>query len=109
MHLLKKYAREAFEALAYIHKNNIIHCDIKLSNMGLHKESEDSEGVLKLFDFGLSVFIDSEIEGKAHLDKSIGTFGYMAPELKGVRFFTNIFLCIYRVILWLDLRLIFGL
>lgn len=52
--------------------------------MGLDKESDDSEEVLKIFDFGLSVYADSEIEGKAHLEKSVGTFGYMAPELQGV-------------------------
>eukprot|EP00344_Euplotes_crassus_P008409 CAMPEP_0197012830 /NCGR_PEP_ID=MMETSP1380-20130617/63972_1 /TAXON_ID=5936 /ORGANISM="Euplotes crassus, Strain CT5" /LENGTH=127 /DNA_ID=CAMNT_0042436627 /DNA_START=392 /DNA_END=775 /DNA_ORIENTATION=+ len=83
MELLKKYAKEILCALVHIHSKGILHCDIKLSNMGLHKDSEDSEEILKLFDFNLSVYIDSEIEGKAHLEKSVGTFGYMAPELTG--------------------------
>ena len=87
MGLLKKYAKDALSALAYIHSQGVIHCDIKLSNMGLHKESEEDEETLKLFDFSLSVYADSEIEGKAHLEKSVGTFGYMAPELQGVSSF----------------------
>jgi serine/threonine protein kinase len=62
----------------------IIHGDVKLANIGLHKESEDSEGVIKVFDFGLSLVSDSSLSGKAHMNKSVGTFGYMAPELKGV-------------------------
>jgi len=111
MELLQKYAREAFRALEYIHNKGIIHCDIKLANMGLHKESEESEGDLKIFDFGLSVFADSEIEGKAHLDRSVGTMGYMAPELHGVSVsFTNIFLMFfnYREIFLSALKLTSG-
>lgn len=88
MEQLRKYAREALDALAYIHSKDIIHADIKLANMGLHQEDEDSEEVLKIFDFGLSIIGNPEIEGKAYLNHSIGTFGYMAPELKGVS--TNI-------------------
>lgn len=84
MDLLKKYAREAFEALAYIHNMGIIHADIKLANIGLHKDPETGEEILKIFDFGLSLEVNEEIEGKANLSRSIGTFGYMAPELKSV-------------------------
>lgn len=62
----------------------IIHADIKLANIGLHKESEDSEGIVKVFDFGLSLVTDSSLDGKAHMSRGVGTFGYMAPELKGV-------------------------
>lgn len=82
--MLRRYAKEILEGLDYIHNMGIIHADIKLSNIGLHKESEDSEPVIKIFDFGLSQVMESEFEGKAHLSQAIGTFGYMAPELKGV-------------------------
>lgn len=84
MGALKKYAKEALQGLAYIHSKGIIHCDVKLSNMGLNKNAENSEEILQIFDFNLSVFADSDMEGKAHLDQCVGTFGYMAPELKGV-------------------------
>eukprot|EP00343_Euplotes_focardii_P000815 CAMPEP_0205802094 /NCGR_PEP_ID=MMETSP0205-20121125/4295_1 /ASSEMBLY_ACC=CAM_ASM_000278 /TAXON_ID=36767 /ORGANISM="Euplotes focardii, Strain TN1" /LENGTH=91 /DNA_ID=CAMNT_0053067923 /DNA_START=443 /DNA_END=718 /DNA_ORIENTATION=- len=68
MELLKKYAREALSALEYIHSRGLIHCDIKLANMGLHKESEDSEEVLKIFDFGLGIRSEPELCGKAHIE-----------------------------------------
>jgi serine/threonine protein kinase len=82
--LLKKYAKEILEGLDYIHNMGIIHADIKLANIGLHKENEDSDPIIKIFDFGLSQVMESEYAGKAHLNQAIGTFGYMAPELKGV-------------------------
>mmetsp|Transcript_15111 Transcript_15111/g.17501 ORF Transcript_15111/g.17501 Transcript_15111/m.17501 type:complete len:150 (+) Transcript_15111:464-913(+) len=81
--LLKKYATEILEALEYIHSKGVVHADIKLANILLHRESEDDEEVIKLIDFGLSLVIDPQNDGKACMSKTSGTFGYMAPELKG--------------------------
>ena len=72
------------KALEYIHSMGFVHADIKLANICLHKEDEDSEEIIKLIDFGLSLVTDPELESKAHMSQSVGTFGYMAPELKGV-------------------------
>jgi serine/threonine protein kinase len=41
-----------------------------------------------VFDFGLSLIIESQEDQQVHLNHSVGTFGYMAPELKGVSIFT---------------------
>lgn len=45
--------RDVLEALVYLHQNNQIHRDIKLSNLLL-----DDEGTTYLSDFGVSGFID---------------------------------------------------
>jgi len=54
-----------------IHGENIIHRDIKPNNM-----KRDSEGIIKIFDFGLSRDSDS---GETTGFK--GTYGFAAPEL----------------------------
>ena len=60
------------EGIADIHAHGRVHRDIKRQNM-----KYDSEGCLKIFDFGLA-----RIEaGNATTIGAIGTPGYMAPEL----------------------------
>lgn len=75
----KPYATGDFLRLAYqiasglcdIHAHDIVHRDIKLNNMKF-----DSEGIVKLFDFGLSCESDEHVT-----TASRGTFVYRAPEL----------------------------
>ena len=60
-------------ALAYLHKNKMLHCDMKSQNILL---TED--GTVKLCDFGLSRYqekFESDNHGK------IGTPHWMAPEI----------------------------
>lgn len=68
------------EALHYIHKQNVVHCDIKTENI-LIAEEESVEGkrrkmVAKLLDFGLA---RSLIASRASTSLS-GTPHYVAPE-----------------------------
>jgi len=65
--LAAKYLWGAMKALEYIHKEDIIHCDIKSLNFLVHSQT------LKICDFGMSVRNDErEIVG--------GSPVYMSPE-----------------------------
>ena len=66
-------------ALFYLHSYGIIHRDIKLENLVMVDESEESD--VKIVDFGLSKLVGSD----EHCTEPYGTYGFVAPEvLKGV-------------------------
>ncbi|XP_020292574.1 neither inactivation nor afterpotential protein C isoform X2 [Pseudomyrmex gracilis] len=65
--------REVIKALIHLHEHNVIHRDIRGSNIVLTKEGE-----VKLIDFGLSKTMKSELE-KPHT--CIGSPCWMAPEV----------------------------
>ncbi|XP_022094087.1 serine/threonine-protein kinase PLK1-like [Acanthaster planci] len=67
------FMRHAVLAMQYLHKNQIIHRDLKLGNLFL-----DDEMDLKLGDFGLATRIEKEGERKRTL---CGTPNYIAPEV----------------------------
>jgi eukaryotic-like serine/threonine-protein kinase len=67
------YARQACEALAYVHEQHVIHRDVKPENLIL-----GSDGVV-LVDFGIAREHRASGEGTA----AIGTPGFMAPEVVG--------------------------
>ena len=68
---IKHYCFELLLAIEYLHKRNIIHRDIKLSNVLLSEKME-----VRLCDFGLA--IENGIEGQKNV---CGTPNYIAPEL----------------------------
>ena len=67
------YARQACEALAYVHEQHVIHRDVKPENLILGRD-----GVV-LVDFGIAREPRAGAEGTA----AVGTPGFMAPEVIG--------------------------
>jgi len=65
------YAEQMLEAVAYAHKQGIIHCDIKPENLILFSENR-----LRLTDFGIAKV--AQKNGRAA--SGSGTIGYIAPE-----------------------------
>ena len=76
---VKHYCYELLLALEYLHSRNIIHRDVKLSNVLLSDKME-----VKLCDFGLA------IENNTNNSKTIcGTPNYIAPEILNLKNNTN--------------------
>jgi len=72
-HKSKFYCAEICYAIGFLHANNIIYRDIKLENILL-----DSEGHIKLADFGLCK-MDMDCNSKTNT--FCGTLEYLAPEI----------------------------
>ncbi len=70
------YIRQAAEGLAHAHQRNLIHCDIKPSNLLI---TED--GVVKILDLGLARLAAKETKQKTADPRLVGTVDYQAPEL----------------------------
>ena len=74
--LTEKEARPMFRQIVYglghIHSRNVLHRDIKLDNMLL-----DSDGAIKICDFGVSKIIDKHLS----TNDQCGTPAYLAPEI----------------------------
>ncbi|CAH1977039.1 unnamed protein product [Acanthoscelides obtectus] len=78
----KKIIKQLANAVYYLHKNQIVHRDIKMENILLSKNPDNPTDLyfIKLSDFGLSVIkAGSFIQGMMH--DRCGTMLYMAPEI----------------------------
>jgi len=70
---------EVLEILDFIHKNGVIHRDVKPDNLIRRR----SDGKLVLIDFGAIKAISQTVittSGSASATVAVGTIGYMAPE-----------------------------
>lgn len=75
--------RQIVYGLAHIHSRNVLHRDIKLDNILL-----DSDGGVKICDFGVSKIIDKH----KIINDQCGTPAYIAPEIiTNLVFFFNIY------------------
>jgi serine/threonine protein kinase len=76
MHLLqiKCYMHQLLSGLEHCHGNNVLHRDIKGSNLLL-----DNNGILKIADFGLAALFDPH--HKRPMTSRVVTLWYRPPEL----------------------------
>lgn len=70
--------RQILEGVSYLHSQGIVHRDLKLENMVMLNERDDSP--VKIADFGLSKFFSPETV----LSTMCGSPQYVAPEVLGV-------------------------
>jgi serine/threonine protein kinase len=72
------YIRQAADGLAHAHARNLVHCDIKPSNLLINNHN-----VLKILDLGLARLNkadESQAEKAGAPGDALGTVDYMAPE-----------------------------
>jgi len=81
--VIVKYIKQTVEGLAYLHRNSIVHRDLKFANLLI-----TTEGVIKLSDFGVSKKVRDAVTGgekqrqkDTNLQTMIGTPFWMAPEV----------------------------
>ena len=67
--------RQAADGLAHAHSRNMIHCDIKPSNLLL-----SDQGTIKILDMGMARLAGDEDSSEHHQHKMLGTVDYMSPE-----------------------------
>ncbi|KAG2597589.1 probable serine/threonine-protein kinase At1g54610 isoform X2 [Panicum virgatum] len=71
---IKCYMQQLLSGLEHCHDNNVLHRDIKGSNLLL-----DNNGILKIADFGLAAFFDPR--HKRSMTSRVVTLWYRPPEL----------------------------
>jgi serine/threonine protein kinase len=73
----KRIFSQMLDAVGYVHDQNLVHRDIKLSNFML-----DNQGTVKLMDFGIAKNTDAETHEytQTGTGMQMGTPMYMSPE-----------------------------
>jgi serine/threonine protein kinase len=70
---VKSFTKQLLEGTHYLHKNNILHRDIKAANILITKDN-----VLKIADWGLARYYQ---EGNTRMTNPVVTLWYRSPEL----------------------------
>ncbi len=69
---------QACDALAFAHRNGVIHRDLKSSNIILVREDDSDDLIVKILDFGIA-----RVEGEGRITftgRAVGSPVYMSPE-----------------------------
>ncbi|OHD13034.1 MAG: hypothetical protein A2086_07510 [Spirochaetes bacterium GWD1_27_9] len=74
-----KIAIDIVKAIDGIHKNNIIHKDIKPHNIIINETTEE----IKIIDFSIASIVKRELQENANVEKLEGTLSYISPEQTG--------------------------
>jgi serine/threonine-protein kinase len=74
------YGLQTCEALAAAHASNVVHRDVKPSNLFV-TQGPDREPLIKVLDFGISKMLDGSTSGSiTETQRAVGSPSYMAPE-----------------------------
>ncbi|KAI9272395.1 kinase-like domain-containing protein [Helicostylum pulchrum] len=76
--LVKPIFLQLVHAVKWLHGHNIVHRDLKLENILIHKSKDTNQVVLKITDFGLARVVDPE---SPLLTTRCGSEEYAAPEI----------------------------
>lgn len=76
-HVVRNTFKQMVEAVYYIHRNNVVHLDIKPENF---VSMDETLSHIKLCDFGLAREIGGSSKFKMH-NGIVGTANFMAPEV----------------------------
>ncbi|ETO05268.1 hypothetical protein RFI_32128 [Reticulomyxa filosa] len=79
LELVRKYMRDMILGLDYLHRNNIIHADIKPDNLLIGPDDS-----VRIADFGVSYMLESS---DGTVSKALGTPAFIAPECERYLFF----------------------
>lgn len=70
---------QILQGVNHLHKHHILHMDIKLENILVMKYSDDGVPLIKVADFGMSVYANSALV--RYFDREAVTITYRCPEL----------------------------
>ena len=75
---IKKIMKQTFQALSYLHSNNLVHRDIKCENILVECSDENTDDFnIKLIDFGTCNYVSKN----ENLTVKVGSPYYIAPEV----------------------------
>ncbi|KAJ5071038.1 serine/threonine-protein kinase tnni3k-related [Anaeramoeba ignava] len=92
-----QYAKDIATAMKYLHSKNILHRDLKSSNILVTNDNR-----LKIADFGLARYGPDDSKLEKEMTTNVGTYLWMAPEiLRGdTNYSSKIDVYSYGILLW---------